>query len=240
MITILEDKVEERDKELLHAELERLDVLQHYSTSVQELTRAKQHAAPVGRLLSNRLLQDAAALTKMIDPGGSLPVTELPKAIQRLQVRTQAARSQLARTRFALANQIQLLHEIYRQIVSTSIQTLEQTIHGSVARSSKAKADYLATVAEGMSKKLRVQHAQLLQQVYSPKVQEALKVRKAVMVAEMATVRRQLREAEEKIAKYRQAKGLEGIASEYAEVLKETRRVKEEIERLEKRDVHPG
>ena len=45
-----------------------------------------------------------------------------------------------------------LLHELYKQIFATSIRLLEQTIHGSVSRASKAKAEYLAAVAEGIKR----------------------------------------------------------------------------------------
>lgn len=116
--------------------------------------------------------------------------------------------------------------------METSIRILEQTIHGSVARGTKAKAEYLATVAEGMSKKLHLQHGQLVLQVYSSDVQEALKAKSDTLESQKRAVKRQVREAEEKLEEYRKAAGMKGMALEYAEVLRETERVESEIERL--------
>jgi hypothetical protein len=112
---------------------------------------------------------------------------------------------------------------------------LEQEIHGSVSRASKAKADYLAIVAEGMAKKLGIQHQQLLSQVYSNDLQEVLQERSEELSREDRSVRRKLDQAQEKLQQYRAGRGMEGMANEYAEILSETARVREEITRLESR-----
>lgn len=90
-------------------------------------------------------------------------------------------------------------------------------------------------MAEGMSKKLGLQHAQLLQQVYSVEVQEYLRERFEREGKEERAVRRKAEEAEEVLERYRAGRGMEGVAREYAELLRETERVKVEIARLEAR-----
>lgn len=86
-----------------------------------------------------------------------------------------------------------------------------------------------------MSKKLGLQRAQLLSQVYSPEVQEYLKEWYEDVGREERAVRRKADEAEELLGKYRQGKGMEGVAREYAEILRESERVRGEIGRLEAR-----
>jgi myosin heavy subunit len=148
-------------------------------------------------------------------------------------------KSSLTRSRIRTANsRLKLTHEatkllaLYQHIIETSIRILEQTIHGSVARGTKAKADYLATVAEGMSKKLGVQYGQLMAQLYSPDVQAVLQSKRDELEARNRTMKRKVREAEEKLEEYRGAGGMEGLAKEYAEILKESERIEAEIVRL--------
>ena len=141
----------------------------------------------------------------------------------------------MAESRLSLAQQTATLHELYRQVIQTCVRTLEQTIHGSAARGTKAEADYLAGVAEGMSKKLAVHHGQLMQQVYSAEMSDFLRKKADEMDAESRVLRRKTREVEEKLVEYRQARGMEQMVREYAEIMKETERVSNEVEKLEKK-----
>jgi len=176
---------------------------------------------------------DAALLAGLLDLDDPPTLETLPQAVAKLKDSTSGARSTTAEIRLALAREASDLHATYRKIMEAGIRILEQTIHGSVARGTKAKADYLAVVAEGMSKKLELQHGQLMSQVYSTDVQETLHIRAASVEKETRTVKTKVREAEERLEEYRKAAGIEGMAREYAEILKETERVKAEIERLQ-------
>ena len=98
-----------------------------------------------------------------------------------------------------------------------------------MARSTKAKAEYLCTVAEGMAGKLRIQREQLMQQVYTPDVIDALRERAEEIERETRLARRKTREAEEELEAYGRSRGMEGMAKEYAEILQETEKVEEEI-----------
>ncbi|KAK0335394.1 hypothetical protein LTR91_019160 [Friedmanniomyces endolithicus] len=154
------------------------------------------------------------------------------ESFNNLQSSTSTSQIQLDRSRLALAGNIKHFHALQRQILESSIRILEQTIHGSVARSTKSKTEYLATVAEGMNKKVGLQHAQLMQLFYSTDVQEALRNQADTTRMESTTLRAKVRDAEGKLEEYRAAKGMLGIAKEYAEILKVSEKVKEEISRL--------
>ena len=140
----------------------------------------------------------------------------------------------LHESRLALAQEASKLHDLHRQVIERSIRILEQTIHGSVARGAKAKTDYLALVAEGMDKKVNLQRFQLLAQVDSPVFQEALEARLVELQEAKRSASRKVRDAEEKLDEYKKVQGMNVLAQEYADLLKETERVQSDIDRLEK------
>ncbi|KAK5705253.1 hypothetical protein LTR97_002371 [Elasticomyces elasticus] len=216
---MLGGEIAEEDKDLVSAELERFT----------------EHIPRITAAISKRLEEDSNVLERLLADGESIPQANIPANVQQLKNNATKYRTQLAHSRLGLASDVQQLHNLYRQTMEASIRILEQTIHGSVARGTKAKADYLATVAEGMSKKLSVQHGQLLQQVYSSEMQDALKARASAMQDESVALRRKIRDAEEKLGQYRSGKGLQSMAKEYAEIVKESEKVREDIARLEQR-----
>jgi hypothetical protein len=159
--------------------------------------------------------------------------SDLPDVIRGLQDNISAEQVHLSQARLSLTNEIRQLHDLYRQIMQASIRILEQTIHGAVSRGARAKADYLATMAEAMSKKISVQKLQLLQQAYSSEVQEALKAKADALQTESAGLRMKIRWAEDKLEQYRKTRGMGEMVREYEEIVNETERVRDEIERLE-------
>lgn len=187
---------------------------------------------PIATALSKSLDQDTKALSLILDPDDPPSTGDLATRVQDLNTSITTSRSQTSKSRQSLTQEATKLHATYRKLVSTSIRILEQTIHGSVARGTKAKADYLATVAEGMSKKLGVQHGQLMVQLYSPEVQDTLVAKRTELEGEIKGAKRRVREAEEKLEEYEATGGMEGLAREYAEVFGESERVKMEVGRL--------
>jgi chaperonin cofactor prefoldin len=139
---------------------------------------------------------------------------------------------QTAAIRLDIAQEAVDVHAMQRKIIETSIRILEQTIHGSVSRNTKAKADYLATVAEGMSKKLQLQHGQLLTAAYAPEMQEALEARATQLERERLMLQRKTREANERIAEYTQSRQLAELAREYADIRAETAKVRQDLTKL--------
>lgn len=169
----------------------------------------------------------------MLDHGDTADHKNLLRAISDLKASIAADGSKTAEARFDFTQEATALHDIYRQIIEACIRTLEQTIHGSVARGTKAKADYLATVAEGMSKKLELQRSQFAAQLYSEDVQEALRMSSGRLEKESGLMKVRIRDAEGQLQEYGKASEIKGMAVEYAEILRETEKVKAEVERLQ-------
>lgn len=133
----------------------------------------------------------------------------------------------------ALANESGHVLSYYQTLLEAVTRRLEQTIHGSVARATRTQAEYLAHVAEGLDKKLRVMELQVMQQVYTPEVREGLKVQEGELVRENAALRRRTRELEQRLTAFGGVRGMRQIADMYAEVGREVNKVKDEVERLE-------
>lgn len=168
-----------------------------------------------------------------MDPDNPPLLQDLRPNILKFKTGLTTAEAHINNSRLQLATEAAKVHDIHRAATKQSIAILEQTIHGSVARGSKAKAEYLATVAEGMSKKLSLQQHQLHSQLYSPEVQEVLKAKAQEIEETSKATRRKVREAEERLEGYRSVRGMDGVAVEYADVVAEAERVRGEIERLE-------
>ena len=203
------------------------------TTRRTQLTHLQDNPSPVAAAIEKQLNRNASTISRIISPDTRLSLSDAVDAISQTKASTAQSREAIAQAHLQLATETSALHDLYRQVLATSIRLLEQTIHGSLARGTKAKAEYLALVAEGMAKKLGVQHRQLLAQVYSEDVQEVLKQRSENARNEERQVRRKIDEAEEKLGQYRAGRGMEGMAREYAEILRETEKVKGEIGRLE-------
>ncbi|KAI7325205.1 hypothetical protein KC326_g826 [Hortaea werneckii] len=198
-----------------------------------ELEKFHEFAPRIAEAISKNIQKDATALASLLSPENAPHVEDLADTIHKLQETLATSTLRLSELRISLAQEIPTLHELYREIIETSIRILEQTIHGSVARGTKAKADYLAVVAEGMSKKLALQHGQLIQQVYTPEIQAILRNKQDDLDAESLSLKRKVREMDEKLAEYRQERGMKQMVGEYAELLRETERVEREIDRLQ-------
>ena len=140
--------------------------------------------------------------------------------------------NQLHDSRIALANEAAALLTLHQKLYESIIRLLEQTVHGSVARGLRAHADYLASVAEGLDKKLRIMEGQILQQIYTPDVAEALKVREQELKGQNAERRRRLRKQEATLQGYESGRGMKQLAETYSELLDETRKVKADLDRF--------
>lgn len=187
----------------------------------------------INTALTKQFQCDAQTLALILDEDGAPPVQHLPPAISNIKDALSASESRLTESRIKLVEEAVQLHTVYRQISERSINVLEQVIHGAAARGARAKADYLALVAEGMDKKLRLQHAQLVSQLLSPEVLTALGQRGESMRVERRSVQRKAAEVEETLEAYGKVAGMQGLAREYAEILQETEKVEADIARLE-------
>lgn len=184
--------------------------------------------------LSAKFKQDATVLATMLSPEEPTSTEHLAASINQLKNSISASQSTLTTDRLTLAHEVSKLHDLHGEVLERSIRILEQVIHGSVARGAKARADYLALVSEGMSKKVSLQHGQLQAQLYSPAFEEALEHRRSELQDKIRTVTRRVREAEETMEKYRKVNGMDSLAQEHGRVLREIDKVQADIVRLGK------
>jgi hypothetical protein len=145
------------------------------------------------------------------------------------------SRKRLNESRISLSNTTSKTLHLHQTLLETTIRRLEQVIHGSVARGTRAQAEYLAHVADGLDKKLQMMEKQVMQQVYSPEAKEAIKAKEQGLVKENMTLKRRIREMEAIHEDYDKIKGIRAVAETYAEVQKEIQKVQSEIERLDDR-----
>ncbi|OQO09210.1 hypothetical protein B0A48_06101 [Cryoendolithus antarcticus] len=214
---------------VLSAQLEGQERAEDEDLLEEYVERFKTNPSPVVHLLQRAIIDNSESLAKVVDP--DIPLADIPAHFETLKSSIVTSNTQIAQSRLMLAHQASELHALNDQILTTSIRLLEQSIHGSAPRATKAQADYLALVAEGMSKKLAVQHAQVLAPVYGIEAQTALKAKVEAMVSEERKLRREREEMEEKLGAYRKGK-LEGVARELGEIKRESEKVRGEIERL--------
>ncbi|KAK6428426.1 hypothetical protein LTR95_015431 [Oleoguttula sp. CCFEE 5521] len=226
----LEGQVPAEDQDLAEEYVEQFKVRQigivYNSTAVNT---QQANPSPTVSIIQRNIIDNADSLAKVVAPDH--PPADTSAHIESLKSSLATSNSQIAQSRQILAYQASDLHTLNDQILTTSIRLLEQTTHGAVPRATKAQAEYLALVAEGMSRKLTVQHAQILAPVYDSKTQVTLKAKVESLVSEERRLRRQSEEMEEKLGAYRKGK-LEGVARELGEIGRESERVREEIKRL--------
>jgi myosin heavy subunit len=177
--------------------------------------------------------EDLKALTRIATLSGHPPSTSLPALLKTSQTIISNSTQHLSQLRLDLTTQTLTTQNLHRTLLEAAIRILEQTVHGSLSRGTKAKADYLATVAEGMARKLQVQEVQLAAQTTSPEYQAALERKAESLEREAMGLRRRVREAEELLGRYRRTEGMEEVAREYVEIVREREKVRADIERLE-------
>jgi len=189
-----------------------------------------KHLQETGRIISS--LASASSNNGASKNGDIATLASQAIALQE-SINTQSTSISLTRSRVTeLGDQ---LHASYCDLFETSIRLLEQTIHGSIARGSRARAEHLAVVAKGMELKLQIL-AQTDAMLTDPALQtelEAYRVRLEGVAEELGG---KAVEAERALAEYgRAGKGMGEIARRFAEVRRECEGVKEEIEKLEAR-----
>lgn len=205
---------------------------QHPSINALNSTSSQENIEPLASALSATFKRDIASLATILDPDDPPAPQDLAPRVSSLKTSLSTSTARLESSRLALAPEATALHTLHRTALSLAIAHLERVIHGSVARASMARAEYLATVAEGMSKKLALQSQSITSQIYSPEVKEVLKARMEEVERRKGVVRGRVREAEERLGEYWKVGGMEGVVREYVEVRAECQKVRGEIARL--------
>ena len=158
----------------------------------------------------------------------------LPAQVQTLQTDVEEAKWQLGVKRIELASTLTQLLKTNAQLLQTAIRILEQVMHGSIGRHTRARAEHLATVAQGLEKRLLVARKTVAGQVYDERAKEQLVRKKDELDARSAGLRRRLRDREQWLERLEGVSGLREAVEEILRVRSEIFRVREEVGRLER------
>ncbi|GME49191.1 Galactosyl transferase [Neofusicoccum parvum] len=124
----------------------------------------------------------------------------------------------------------------YFTLMEVVVRMLEQTVHGSVARAVRAKAEHLAAVAKGLELKLSIL---TLTSNPSSSLASALSNYSEYLTSEKAELQHRKAIAEDRLRAFEKAGGsgrsgiMKEIARRYAEVEEEIAKVQMEVGRLE-------
>ena len=158
----------------------------------------------------------------------------MPDQVQALQAEVEEAKWQLNVKRIELASTLTQLLKTNAQLLQTAIRILEQVMHGSVGRHTRARAEHLATVGQGLEKRLLVARKTVAGQVYDGRAEEQLVRKKEEVDARSAGLRRRLRDREQWLDRLEGVAGLKEAVEEMSRIKGEIGRVREEVERLER------
>jgi hypothetical protein len=115
------------------------------------------HMDTIAIALSTHLTTTASLLCTIANPTNPPEIADLPShAGSLLQEATLHLPSELAEAKIQLANTSHTLLSLHLTLLSTSIRILEQTQHGSLARSNKSKAELLHARATVLGLQARI------------------------------------------------------------------------------------
>ncbi|CRG92263.1 putative protein AN1985 [Talaromyces islandicus] len=132
------------------------DEATNYSTADNQGNRPRKRIRPSSTARSNTQPQLSSQLADRTRQLRELQISTLPAS--RRQMAVTAAGVLAARA----------------QVIERTVVLLERTKHGVLSRATKAQADHLATVAEGMNGKAQVMKLEALTTIYTPETTAAL------------------------------------------------------------------
>jgi diphthamide biosynthesis protein 3 len=134
------------------------------------------------------------------------------------------------RSRIAdLAAQVQMAHA---DALETAIRVLEQTVHGSVARGVRARAEHLSAVAKGLDMKVRIL-AKSDPLLGNEELVEAVRAYDAQLDITLTELDQRAKKVQSEVEGYESAgRGMEQIADRYAQLLKKKGELNAEVNRL--------
>lgn len=163
------------------------------------------------------------------------PINQLPNQASTLQESIANQTTSIALTRARVTELGDQIHAAYRDLFEISIRLIEQTIHGSIVRGTKTKAENLAVVAKAMELKLQIL-AQTDSILSDPSLQSELETYKSRLESMDQDLTSRATAAGKALADYERAgKGMSEIAKRYAQVMKDCDGVRDEIQKLESR-----
>ena len=237
----LDGKLDAQDEDIVQVEVEEFMAnIETVRAAVE--THMKQNVMLLCQILGKEeerqgiigYIQGFANFTKT-DPTQQQPdPSTLPAQVQALQTEVEEAKWQLNVKRIELASTLTQLLKTNAQLLQTAIRILEQVMHGSVGRHTRARAEHLATVGQGLKKRLLVARKTVAGQVYDERAEEQLVRKKEEVDARSARLRRRLRDREQWLERLEGVAGLREAVEEMSRIKDEIGRVREEVERLER------
>ncbi|KAG9998594.1 hypothetical protein KCU78_g16352, partial [Aureobasidium melanogenum] len=215
----LDGKLDPQDKDIVQVEVE------EFMANIETVRAA----------VETHMEQNVMLLCQILDPTQQqADPSTLPAQVQALQTDVDEAKWQLGVKRIELASTLTQLLKTNAQLLQTAIRILEQVMHGSVGRHTRARAEHLAIVAQGLEKRLLVARKTVAGQVYDGRAEEQLMRKKEELDARSAGLRRRLRDREQWLERLEGVSGLREAVEEITRMRSEVSRVKEEVGRLER------
>ncbi|QDS73842.1 hypothetical protein FKW77_006586 [Venturia effusa] len=190
--------------------------------------------------ISKHLEHLALTLSKITTPDGTLQdgapdISKLPAQAAALQESVLNQTASIATTRMRVTELGDQIHAVYRDLFEVSVRIIEQTLHGSVARGGKARAEHLASVAKGMELKLLIL-SQTDPTLTTSSQTPTLKPYIEKLTTMESSLNNRSSTAQLALKGYEKAgKGMSEIARKYVEAVREGEEIRREIERLEVR-----
>lgn len=213
---------------LSSTELEILnEVIEPFNSNVKSIGAAI--SASLKHLVASLASLIAAEEGREIKPSD---LTQVPANSAKLLSQNVATAQKIAQLRTRVTDLSDQINSTHREILEASVRILEQTLHGSVARGMRAKAEHLAVVAKGLDLKIRILDA-------GDPLRSNGELRAALDAygEHLGDLRRKLegrvRELEGEMQGYESEGGLKEIGKRFADVLGKCEDVKREIARLE-------
>ncbi|KAK8248310.1 hypothetical protein HDK77DRAFT_481727 [Phyllosticta capitalensis] len=217
----------------------------HYQEILEpELDYFKENIEPVADLLEDSIISTAVQLCRIIDPEFSADdpdfsiLDDAPHILSR-QREIEEQSASLGAHRAQLSDLAASIMQAQAELVETVVKVLEQTVHGTLARFLRAKAEHLAAVSEGLEKKLSIV---TLSQEPPASLQMALKKYKEHLSREKSHLSHREEIAQDRLdafAEAGQGRGssdlMKQIAQRYVEIEDEIQKVRHEMDKLDGR-----
>ncbi|KAI9888666.1 MAG: hypothetical protein M1814_006563 [Vezdaea aestivalis] len=240
-LLLLGDGAEEVDEELQEA-IELAAVFLNSSLAKDDLDLLEddldqvQAKAPfISQLLSSHFetsLDHAQQLAIVKDPSSSEGDAQLPKALVEVQQSLVKDTNQLLGSRLALLATVQNILSIHADMLTAAmhhVETMKQTFNAEL----RARAQHLATVAEGMTLKLQIMSSDAMQAMYDEAAVSALRNYEQHLLDTKMRMEQRERAAIERLGLYEEGgKEMRGIAENYAALVKTMDSTKKDIHRL--------
>ncbi|KAF1988998.1 hypothetical protein K402DRAFT_452276 [Aulographum hederae CBS 113979] len=220
---LLDGRISEEDREILEDDVEYL----------------LENAQPVNEAISTDLESTAIKLAAIVNAGSKPHSSEsLSTTISTLQTLTTQTRNEISTTHTALTNLHTTISSTHALLLESLVRALEQTVHGVVARGTRARAEHLATVARGMELKVGILAASASSLSgkgnEDPKLQEAMGRYENHLRGEFSALRAREREGKARKREYEDVgdEYMRRILERYRGLCKEVEEVEGEIARV--------